>query len=164
MNNFTLRKSIISFLFLVAILFAFSHISIASAQTNIILRSSTPVVHPTITPNPFDARLNSLELKAESFDTLIQIQSNSFNSTISRLESNFNLILAIAAISSAVIALLGLGFARIWIRDLIEKQIQDTASDEIARIAQKELERIREEWEPKFASLYEEYRDSIKRE
>ncbi len=163
MSNSILHKSIIGIFLLITIQFGNSRFSYGPTQT---INGSTPApeVSPTNTPNPFNARVNSLEQQVESFDTLIEIQSNSFNSTISRLESNFNLILAIVAISSTVIALLGLGFARIWVRDLIEKQIQGTASDEITKISQVELERIREEWDPKFASLYEEYRNVIKRE
>jgi hypothetical protein len=122
----------------------------------------TPSI-PTPTPNDFGLRIDQLEKRLDDLGSVVEVQSNSFDATVSRMESNLNLLLTILAIASLLAAILGFGIVRVWVRSLVENRLKDITSQEVSRVTQEELERIRKEWEPQFAELYEEYRRSMRR-
>lgn len=123
----------------------------------------TPVP-PAPTPTPLAVELQVIELERrfDHLESLVQVQSNVYDATVQRMESNLNLLLAILAIASLLAAVLGLGFARIWIRSLVEERLRNTTSQEVSLLVQKEVGLLRDEWEPKFTALYEEYNRLVK--
>lgn len=124
--------------------------------------SPTPP-HVTTTPTPpippeVSLRLQAIERRLDDMQTLVEVQSSVNDATVSRMESNLNLLLAILAIGSLLAAVLGFAMVRIWIRSLVENQLRQITSQEVSRVANMEMCRLREEWDPKFAELYQEYR------
>lgn len=134
----------------------------ASASTP--LPATASVTSVPATPIPIEIRLERLQSRVDAFDRMVEIQANSFDSTVARLESNLNLLLAFVAIVSVVIGIIGLGFVRIWIRESVDRQLSGVAQAEIEGALGGELERLRAEWEPKFNALYEEYRNLVNRD
>jgi hypothetical protein len=128
-------------------------------------QAPTPTpVPPTPTQTPLSVELQVIELerRLDHLESLIQVQSNVYDATVQRMESNLNLLLAILAVASLLAAVLGLGIVRVWIRSLVEERLRNTTSQEVSRLVQKEVSFLREEWEPKFAELYEEYNRLVK--
>ncbi len=121
----------------------------------------TPIATPTIVTN--DSQIEILEVKVQNLETNVQTQSEAYAATVTRMEANMNVLLAVMAVASLLVAFLGFGVVKIWIRQLVEERIQKALSQEVNELAQKEADRIRAEWDPKFASLYEEYRKTIAR-
>lgn len=121
----------------------------------------TPIPIPTPVPVVPAPDINDLEGRLDDLQTLVEVQSSVFDATVSRMESNLNLLLTILAIASLLTAILSLGILRVWIKSLVEDQLKATTEQQVSRAVQKEVARIREEWEPKFTELYEEYRRSI---
>lgn len=124
----------------------------------------TPIP-PTPTKTIFAVELQVIELERrfDHLESLVEVQSNVYDATVQRMESNLNLLLAILAVASLLAGVLGLGIARVWIRSLVEERLRDITSQEISRLVQEEVSRLREEWEPKFTELYEEYSRSMRR-
>jgi hypothetical protein len=118
---------------------------------------------PTQTPLAVELQVIELERRFDHLESLVEVQSNVYDATVQRMESNLNLLLAILAVGSLLAALLGLGIARVWIRSLVEDRLRDITSQEISRLVQEEVSQTREEWEPKFSELYEEYSRSMGR-
>ena len=118
---------------------------------------------PTQTPLAVELQVIELERRFDHLGSLVEVQSNVYDATVQRMESNLNLLLAILAVASLLAAVLGFGIARVWIRSLVEKRLRDITSQEISRLVQEEVGRLREEWEPKFAELYEEYSRLMRR-
>jgi hypothetical protein len=119
--------------------------------------TSTPTASVT------DNRINSLEARVDSLKSFVEIQSRSYDAAVSRMESNLNLLLAILAITSVVVALVWFGSVRLWITNTVQTQLKQATAEEVKKVAEAELQRIRSEWEPKFAQLYEEYHKIISR-
>lgn len=136
--------------------------SLASARAGLASSTPIPTLHPTsaATPlpqsNPSDTAL--LQAKVESLEAALEIQTRAFNAAITRAESNMNLLLAIIAISSAVLALLGFGIVRFWISQSVDQHISKATSTEVRSLVERELARLRADWDPRFAALYEEYK------
>lgn len=126
---------------------------------------STPI---PLTPTPsivdLSNRIDNIERTLGGHEILVEVQSNTFNATVSRMESNLNLLLTIIGIVSILIALLGYGVVRMWIRSQVEQRIKGITSEEISRLSEDEVSRLREEWEPKFRDLYDEYQGIIRNE
>jgi hypothetical protein len=110
----------------------------------------TPIL-PTPTPTPLTVELQVIELERrfDHLESLVEVQSNVYDATVQRMESNLNLLLAILAVASLLAGVLGLGIARVWIRSLVEERLRHITSQEISRLVQEEMSRLREEWEPK---------------
>jgi len=126
--------------------------------------SSTPEpISPTPTPESGDQRFDLIETRMDALEKFVEVVSLSFNSAIARMESNINLMLGIIAVASVILAILGFGVMRLWIARLVENQVRQTASEEVERVAEAEAKRIRDEWDPKMAEIYEEYRRAIPR-
>lgn len=126
--------------------------------------SPTPP-HPTTTPTippEFDLRVQAIEKRLDDMQMLVEVQSSVNDATVSRMESNLNLLLAILATGSLLAAVLGFAIVRIWIRSLVENQLRQITSQEVARLADAEVRRLREEWDTKFAELYQEYHRVVK--
>jgi hypothetical protein len=102
-------------------------------------------------------KIQAIERRLDDIQTLVEVQSSANDATVSRMESNFNLLLAILAIASLLAAILGYGIVRVWIRSLVENRLKQITSQEISRLVDEEVSRLRDEWEPKFVELYEEY-------
>jgi hypothetical protein len=117
---------------------------------------------PSQTPIAVELRVIELERRVDLLESLLEVQSNVYNATVQRMESNLNLLLAILAIASLLAAILSLGFARVWIKSLVEERLRGTTSQEVSRLVQKEVDSLREEWEPKFTELYDEYSRLVK--
>ncbi len=133
------------------------------AATPVQPTSTPPPSIPTPTPIDVGPRIDQLEKRLDDLGYVLEVQSNTFDATVSRMESNLNLLLMILAIASLLAAILGFGIVRVWIRSLVENRLKDLTSQEVSRATQEELDRIRKEWDPKFAELYEEYRRSMQR-
>lgn len=116
----------------------------------------TPTPIQTATPS-LDFRVSDLETRCEDMTLLLETQSSAFDAAMRRAESNINLLLAILAVASVVAALAGLLVARVWIRSLVEERVKAATAEEVSRLAQEELDRLKKEWEPKFAQLYADY-------
>jgi predicted membrane protein len=104
-----------------------------------------------------EQKVGELQRRIDDLGSLVEVQSNSFNATVSRMESNLNLLLIILAVASLLIAILGFGIVRVWIRALVERQLRDITTREASTIVKDEIKKIREEWDPKFAEIYDEY-------
>jgi len=125
---------------------------------------------PTFTPEPtqsilvetaVEQRIQLLETRVDSLETFVEIQSNSYSAAISRSESNINVMLAVMAVASVLVAILGFGVVRLWVNRLVEERITKMTSERIQAIVNDEVEKARRNWDHQFAELYEEYR-SIK--
>ena len=128
--------------------------------------ASTPVptaVPPTPTTSSAELRIDALEERIDDLSTLVEVQSSTFDATAARMESNQSQLLAILGVASLVVAVLGLGIVRIWIRNLVEQRLRDVATREFSRQVQAEIDKLRDEWDPKFAELYREYQRVVQR-
>lgn len=131
----------------------------AGAWSRYTAASASTTIPPTPTPTPLavELQVRELERRFDSLESLVEVQTNMYDATVRRMESNLNLLLAILAIASLAAGILGLGIARSWIKFLVEKRLRKITSQEITRLVQEEVSQLREEWEPKFTELYEEY-------
>ena len=138
-------------------------IHMRSRNTTSLLTTPLP---PTPTPTNVELmnKMERIEAQIEGHGSLIEVQSSTFEATVSRIESNLNLLLAIIAIASVLIALVGYGVVRMWIGSQVEEQISGITSDEISRLTADELSKMRDEWEPRFQELYEEYQRLVRRQ
>lgn len=118
------------------------------------------------TPNPTIAaptiggvalRIEALEKRIDDLHALVEVQSGVFDATVARMESNQSQLLAIVGVASLLVAVLGLGVVRIWVRNSVEQGLSTVAREEFSRQVEKEIDALREEWEPKFTKLYKEY-------
>ena len=127
--------------------------------------SKTPVPTPTIVATVMSngSQFDVLEARIQGLETNAQTQSEAYAATVTRMEANMNFLLAVMAVASLLVAVLGFGFVKIWIRQQVEQKIQSALSREVTELAKQEIDRIRGEWDPKFAELYEEYRKTIVR-
>jgi hypothetical protein len=126
--------------------------------------SSTPEpIKTTPTSNQADQNIQNLEARVNSLEKFIELESNSYSASVSRMESNTNVILVVMAVASIVVAILGFGVVRLWISKMVEDRVTKITSDQVQNATKAEVDRIRKEWDPKFADLYEEYRKSIPR-
>lgn len=126
----------------------------------------TPEAIPiTPTSSPTGGHLDDkyFEEKIENLESLVKIQSEAYSATISRWESNLNLILTILGIATAIFTLLGFITFKYWIKNQIIEKYKEVADNELSSLIENEADRIRKEYEPKFAKLYDEYR-KIKKE
>jgi hypothetical protein len=121
-----------------------------------------PTPTPTSGPTEVELKIEGIERRLDDIQALVEVQSSTYDATVTRVESNFNLLLAILAIASLLTAILGFGFVRIWIRSLVEDQLKQITSREISHLIEREVHRLRDEWEPKFVELYEEYQKATK--
>src|SRR5689334_5356951 len=80
----------------------------------------TPVVNPVtpVTAVPNSSQVNVLEERINSLEKTIQTQSEAYSTTVTRMEANMNLLLAVIAVASLLVAFLGFGVVKIWIRQL----------------------------------------------
>ena len=117
--------------------------------------TTTPI--PNVKEQP-----SVLEVRIDSLENLIEIQSQSFNATVSRWESNLNLILSIIGIVSILIAIFGITAFKYWVKNQITEQYKKAVGEELNLLIKKEMDDMRKEWDPKFAALYDEYRKSSK--
>lgn len=116
------------------------------------------VVLPTSQAFPSSTDLSLIQVRVDSIEQALQVQTQAFSAAISRAESNMNLLLAIIAISSVVVALLGFGIVRFWISQGVSQHVSRTTTDEVRALAEQEIHRLRSQWDPKFAELYDEYK------
>jgi predicted PurR-regulated permease PerM len=153
-KKFSLFISILLLLFLFLVFVTqVSAINNQELQTT----SSTPFLTQSLTPE--NVCLNEiLNSKIDSLESQITIQSNAYSSAINRWESNMNTILVIIAIATVILAVLGFSLVRFYLRKAVEDNLKGILKENIEKIYEDELNRIRKEWEPKFTKLYEEYR------
>jgi hypothetical protein len=109
------------------------------------------------------SQIDVLEAKIQGLETTIQTQSEAYAATVTRMEANMNFLLAVMGVASLLVAILGFGFVKIWIRQQVEQRVQNALSKEVTQLAKQEIDRIRGDWDPKFAALYDEYRRTIAR-
>lgn len=139
--------------------------SAALAHTGV-LQSSNTLTPPAVATSPLipdENRIEAIEAKLQSLEKNIQTQSEAYSATVTRMEANMNLLLAVMAVASLLVAILGFGFVKIWLRQLVEERVQKALSQEVNELAKNEIDKLRREWDPKFASLYDEYRKTISR-
>ena len=76
---------------------------------------------PTTTPVPIiiNEQPSILEVRIDSLENLIELQSQSYSATVSRWESNLNLILSIIGIASILIAIFGITAFKYWVKSQI---------------------------------------------
>ena len=104
-----------------------------------------------------EKRVINLEAQVGTYSSLIDTQNNVFMATTARSESNINLLLGLMAFSSLVFGLIGLGFIKIWVEKSVEKYINSISENKLSELMEKEQFRIRNQWDPKFAKIYNEY-------
>ena len=73
----------------------------------------TPVIPATVVPN--SSQVDVLEERIHSLEKTIQTQSEAYSTTVTRMEANMNLLLAVIAVASLLVAFLGFGVVKIWI-------------------------------------------------
>jgi hypothetical protein len=126
--------------------------------------SSTP--EPTkVTPFATETgqNLQILEARIDSLEKFVELQADSYSAAISRTESNINVILIVMSVAAILVTILGYAIVRGWISRTVEERITIITSEHIQNSVKAEVEKVRQEWDPKFAALYEEYRKSIPR-
>lgn len=175
-NNF-LKIFIISIL--IGLLFSLGWINLfVFASDNYLSISDTvsnPTPYPTNAPmntneynlssiNDLEERVNNLEGQIGIYSSLIDSQSNIFNASVSRSESNINLLLALMAISSIIFGLIGLGFIKKWVENSVENYINNISEKKLSKLMEYEQLRIRNKWDPKFAKIYDEYLNTVPRD
>lgn len=126
---------------------------------------TTEVVKPTQTPAIIngDDELSAYETKIDSLEYLIQSQTASYNATISRWESNLDLILVGIGIIGVFVALLGFGFVKEFINKTVTNQLKNITQEQIDKVISREIIEIRKKYDPMFAELYDEYKKSVKK-
>ena len=102
-----------------------------------------------------------LQTKVDDLEYLIKSQTVSYNATISRWEANLNLILVIIGIASVFVVLLGYGFVKEFINKTVATRLKSITQDEIDKAINEEVSETRKKYDPKFASLYDEYKKSV---
>jgi len=164
-SNMNKLFSILAIPLVIILILSLSLISAKPIRSPTLATSTQTPESPTSTPTASvtDNRISSIETRVNSLESFVEIQSRSYDAAVSRMESNLNLLLAILAIASVVVALVGFGAVRLWITYTVQTQLKQATADEVKKVTEAELQRIRSEWEPKFAQLYEEYRKTISR-
>lgn len=162
-----MKKSIISIalMVIVTIVYPVGSKSIFNLSSATNYQIITPeIIAGTQTPIPSDNEKNDsyLETRINSLESMLKIQSETYSATISRWESNLNLIITMIGIASVLITLLGIITFRYWIKNQINEQYKKISIDELNSLVRKEIDKIREKWDQKFADLYDDYRKIIK--
>ena len=121
-----------------------------------------PVSTPTpilFTPSPNQtSEIEVTNARLQALEQQLDVQAQLFEATVARMESNTNLLLAIMAIASVLLAVMGFGVVRFWISNTVEGQLRKALSEQMQSLAEREISRLRSEWESKFLALYEEYK------
>lgn len=110
---------------------------------------------------PTTEDIEILKIRIDGLEQSIQTQTDAYNATISRWESNLNLILVIIAVVGVLIAILSIGVIKEGVNRIVEHQLKQLTKEQIDRITETELKEIRSNYEPKFTALYEEYRKTL---
>lgn len=132
-----------------------------SSYAGTIKLAPTPImVQPTLFPgvSTESCEYKVLESRIDSIQDYVNLQSETYSSTISRWESNLNFILVILGAVGLVVALLGFGFVKDLINRSVAERLKEISQTQIEKAIEQEVLAIRNKWDPKFAELYEEYR------
>lgn len=116
------------------------------------------------TPSPVIIDLESitepskiLEREArEDPKTLIEIQSNIFQATISRIEFYLNFLIIALTILTLILAIFSIGFSKYYLSKKIEEKINEEFGEKLKDAIDSNLSEYLEKWDSKFANLYKE--------
>jgi hypothetical protein len=148
--------------FLSILLISFSSLNNSYLSKNDLLETMTPT-NIFITSPSISVDILLLNSRLESLENSQKIESNAFSAAIARSESNMNFLLAIIAISTILLAIIGLSVVKTWIAQSVNQYISKTTSNQMNLLIEKEIQKLRSDWDSKFSELYEEYKRIVKR-
>ncbi|MCW5879222.1 MAG: hypothetical protein KIS80_10195 [Anaerolineales bacterium] len=128
--------------------------------------TETPVPNPELLHGggvlTLELQLSQQQAEIDHLRELLDLQTSIYEATVNRMESNFNTLIAVLTVGSLVLAILGFGFLNTYLANKLNDLVQNISEEKFKLAFEQLIARYREEWDPKFTELYEEYSKAIK--